>query len=132
VLALDPGDDLDVLGQRRAAQLLAEPFVDLEDARAVGHLDLDAHRLVVAGLDAHLVDGVGGDRVDVQAPGLELDARAALAMSSASATRTMPPSTVSGRPLERCEITACMTSATTIERSGSGRSRSAGRRACQR
>ena len=42
-----------------------------------------------------------------------------LAMSSASATRTMPPSTVSGRPLDRCEITACIASATTIERSGS-------------
>ena len=33
VLALDPGDDLDVLGQRRAAQLLAQALVDLEDAR---------------------------------------------------------------------------------------------------
>ena len=77
-LALDAGDDLDVLGQRRAAQLLAEALVDLEDAGAVGHLDLDAHGLVVARLDAHLVDRVGGDRVDVQPPGLELDARAAL------------------------------------------------------
>ena len=42
MLGLHPRDDLDVLGQRRAAQLLAEPLVDLEDSRAVGHLDLDA------------------------------------------------------------------------------------------
>jgi hypothetical protein len=40
-------------------------------------------------------------------------------MSSASATRTTPPSTVSGRPVERWEMTACIASATTIERSGS-------------
>jgi hypothetical protein len=57
---------------------LPSPSSTWKMPRAVGHLDLDAHGLVVAGLDAHLVDGVGGDRVDVQAPGLELHARAAL------------------------------------------------------
>ena len=49
VLGVDPGDDLDVLLQARAAQLLGEQLVDLEDAGAVGHLDLDAHRLLAAG-----------------------------------------------------------------------------------
>ncbi len=42
-----------------------------------------------------------------------------LAMSSASATRTIAASIVSGLPRERCEMTACIASATTIVRSGS-------------
>ena len=41
------------------------------------------------------------------------------AMSSASATRTIAPSIVNGSPLERCEMIACIASATTIERVGS-------------
>ena len=40
-------------------------------------------------------------------------------MSSASATRTMAASIVSGSPRERWEITACIASATMIVRSGS-------------
>ena len=42
-----------------------------------------------------------------------------LAMSSASATRTIAPSIVNGAPRERWEITACIASATTTDRSGS-------------
>jgi hypothetical protein len=42
-----------------------------------------------------------------------------LAMSSASETRTIAASIVSGLPRERCEITACIASATMIVRSGS-------------
>ena len=41
------------------------------------------------------------------------------AMSSASATRTMPASSVSGSPSARCEVIVCSTSAVTIVRSGS-------------
>ena len=48
VLALDPRDDLEVLLQRRAAELRAEALVDLVDPGAVVHRDLDAHGLVLA------------------------------------------------------------------------------------
>ena len=41
------------------------------------------------------------------------------AMSSASATRTMPASTVNGSPARRWPMIACSASATTTERSGS-------------
>src|SRR5205814_6484655 len=56
VLGVDAGDDLDVRLDRRATQLGGQELVDLEDARAVGHGDLDAHRLLAPGRDAHLVD----------------------------------------------------------------------------
>ena len=42
-----------------------------------------------------------------------------LAMSSASATRTIPASIVNGSPRRRWPMIACSVSATTIERSGS-------------
>ena len=40
-------------------------------------------------------------------------------MSSASATRTMPASRLSGSPSERCAVMVCSTSAMTTVRSGS-------------
>ena len=40
-------------------------------------------------------------------------------MSSASATRTIPASSVSGCPDSRCEVIACSTSETTTVSSGS-------------
>ncbi len=43
-LALDLGDDLDVSGQRRAAELGRQQVVDLEDPGGVVHRDLDPHR----------------------------------------------------------------------------------------
>ena len=46
VLGVDPGDHLDVLLQPGAAQLLGQQLVDLEDAGAVGHLDLHPDRAV--------------------------------------------------------------------------------------
>src|SRR4051812_6241351 len=78
VLALDAGDDLEVLLQRAAAQLGAEALVDLEEPRRVRHLDLDADRLLLPRADADLVDRVVGEGVDVLVAGLPGHARAAL------------------------------------------------------
>lgn len=49
MLGLDASDDLDVLLQARAAQLLGQELVNLEDAGAVGHGDLDSDGTVAAG-----------------------------------------------------------------------------------
>src|SRR5579875_1353231 len=72
-LGLDPRDHLDVILQARAAQLLGEQLVDLEDAGAVGHRDLHPHRTVLAGDDLDVLDRVGRDRVDVVLAGLVRD-----------------------------------------------------------
>src|SRR5205085_11285142 len=56
VLGLDLGHHLRGVLEARAAELRGQQLVDLEDAGRVVHVDLDAHRLVLAGVDAHLVD----------------------------------------------------------------------------
>ena len=64
--------------QRGAADLRRQQVVDLEDPGRVVELDLDPHRPLLAGLDPHLVDRRGGDRVDPLLARLERDPRAAL------------------------------------------------------
>ena len=59
VLGLDLGDDLHVLLDSRAAELRGEQLVDLEQPRRVVHRDPDLDRLLVAGLDRHVVDRRG-------------------------------------------------------------------------
>ena len=76
LLGVDAGDDFDVLLERGPPQLRAEALVDLEDPRAVRHVDLDAHRRVAAGDDLHGLDRVRGQRVDVLEARLERYARA--------------------------------------------------------
>ena len=78
VLGLDPGDDLDVLLEPRAAQLGGEQLVDLEDAGGVVHVDLDADRARLALDDADLVDRRRRQRVDVRQLRLHRHARAAV------------------------------------------------------
>src|SRR3954454_1918784 len=58
VLGVDARHDLDVLLQRRTAQLRPQPLVHLEDPGRVVHLDLDADGLVAAGRDLHRLDRV--------------------------------------------------------------------------
>ena len=77
-LALDRGDDFDLALQRGAADLRRQQVVDLEDPGGVVELDLDPHRALLAGLDPHLVDRGGGDRVDALVAGLDRDPGPAL------------------------------------------------------
>src|SRR6185436_12394705 len=48
VLGVDLGDDLYVALDARPAELGRQQLVDLEHARGVVHVDLDAHRLLLA------------------------------------------------------------------------------------
>src|SRR4051795_6169813 len=67
-LGLDARDDLHVLLEARAAELGGEQLVDLEDPRRIRHRDLHPHGLVAPGGDLHVLDGIGGQRVDVLMP----------------------------------------------------------------
>ena len=69
VLGVDPGDDLDVRLQAGAPQLVGQQRVDLEDARGVVDLHLDADRALLAlGNDPDLVDRGRARGVDVREP----------------------------------------------------------------
>ena len=46
MLGVDPGDHLDVFLEAGAPQFLCQQLIDLENPRAVGHFDLDAHGTV--------------------------------------------------------------------------------------
>ena len=93
MLGLDLGDDLDVLLDAGAAQLGGEQLVDLEQPGRVVHLDLDPHRLSspgsieTASIAAADTEWMFGRRVS------NGTRERPLAMSSASATRTIPAST---------------------------------------
>jgi len=96
-LARDLRLDLHKLLDAGAGELRAEQLVHLEYAGGAGHPDADEDRLFLPRQDFDGIDRFGGDRVDVAVmavvvPELVLPC----AMSSASLTRSMPASMVSG------------------------------------
>ena len=119
VLGVDARDDLDVLLEAGAAELGRQQLVDLEDAGAVGHLDLDADGLLAARGDLDLLDRVGRQRVDVLVAGLERHARAAAGHVERVGDADDPGLDRERLALRRWPMIACSASATMIERSGS-------------
>src|SRR5579884_1279418 len=76
LLGVDPRHHLEMLLESRAAQFFGQQLIDLVDAGAVRHRDLDPHGPLLARGEIDLVDRVGRQRVDVVTAGLERDAGA--------------------------------------------------------